>query len=483
MNQSEKLGQEPIGKLLLSQALPAAIGFMVLSINTVVDTVYLGKYITKEVHLPSGDILIENAGKEAIGAITAISQIIFLFGVLGMGIGIGGASIVSRALGENNPKKANRAFNNQLTLMLIATVLIWVLGYLFSDALVWIFGAQGNQFSYGLDYFDTVLLGIPFLAWGMMCNNNIRAEGKAFFAMMILLIPSIVNVVLDDIFIRQMGGGMESAAWATTISFMMGTAWVIWFYASGKSELKVNVSQMKLKKHLVKEILAIGSVSWIRQGSIAILIIVLSWSLHTYGNQDIPGDEGGEVAYSSYGIASRLAMFAFFPLIGISQGFMPIAGYNYGAKKFHRVTQVIRYSIVSGTLIAAVLCAVLLIWSDVIPTIFSAEGQLLEHSSEAIFYVFMATPLVMLPFIGSSYYQAVGRPLPAMLLTLTKQTFFLIPVLLMLPVFFGLEGVWYSFPVADTLAALTCWYFLRKAIKSLEEAQARMDHQDEKPQD
>jgi len=451
MKGSKVLGTEPMGKLLFKQSLPAAIGFMVMSLNSVVDTIYLGKYI----------------GEDAIGAVTAVTAIIFLFAVLGMAVGMGGASIVSRALGAGNKEKASWALNNQVSLLLICFVAIVSLGYIFSGDLVWIFGAKGDIFPLGHSYFKVVLVGIPFLAWGMMCNNNIRAEGRATMAMMILLVPSVVNIILDDLLIRQLHGGIESAAWATTISFMLSSAFTFYFYFFGKSELKLNWSQMKLKKELVAEIASLGSVSLIRQGSISLLMIILGWSLHKYGSQDIPFENGGEIAYSSYGVASRLAMFVFFPLIGISQGFMPITGYNYGAKQYDRVRKAIKLSVVYGTLIAAVLCSILLAGATYIPSLFSVGPEMSSYAADAIFYVFMATPLVMFPFIGSSYYQAIGKPLPAMLLTLTKQTFCLVPIIFLLPVFYGLDGIWFSFPIADALAAIICLYYLLKATRRL----------------
>ncbi len=451
MARSEVLGTQPVGRLLFKQALPAALGFMAMSINSVVDTIYLGKYIDPK----------------AIGAVTAVSAIVFLFAVLGMAIGIGGSSIVSRALGAGDDRKAGLAFNNQVTLVVIAMAVIYVICYSIPGPLVRLFGAKDELFDMGYEYFMIVFIGVPFLAWGMMSNNNIRAEGRASIAMMILLIPSVSNILLDDIFIRQLGWGISGAAWATSLSFVLSALFAFFYFLSGKSELKFRLADMKLNRRIVGQISSIGFVSLLRQGSISVLMIVLSWSLHKYGEQDIAVVNGGEMAYSSYGVASRIAMFAFFPLIGISQGFMPIAGYNYGARKLDRVRKAISFSVWSGTLIATVLCAILLLSASVIPGWFGVKGEMVSHASDAIFYVFMATPLVMLPFIGSSYYQAIGKPIPAALLTLTKQTFCLIPAVLILPLLFGLDGVWYSFPVADTAAALICLYYLLRISKKL----------------
>ena len=452
LSSSEKssfLGTEKIPKLLVKQALPAAIGFMVMSLNMVVDTFFVGQYI----------------GELAIGAISVIFPISFLFSSIGMSIGIGGGSIVSRALGNNDDKKAQLAFNNQISLTIFLAIIAIIIGVFFKIPILDIFGAKGEIMPFANSYFSIVLIGIPFLALSMMANNNLRAEGKAKIAMIALLIPSVVNIVLDYIFIDIMDLGMVGAGWATTISYLGCAGYIIYFYLAKKAELKVKLVLFKLNKLIVSEIFKIGSVNLLRQGTISLLAIVLNNTLFYYGN--LQGGMGGEIAISVYGLATRMTMFALFPLIGIAQGFMPIAGYNYGAKMYNRVNSVIKIALIYGFIIASFIGVILMVSSDFIPYIFTKDTKLIKHAPNAIFWIFSATPVIVFHLIAPSYYQAIGKAIPALLLTLTKQGVFLIPLVLILPIYFGIEGVWYSFPISDIISAGICFYFLRKSTSKL----------------
>ena len=446
---SSYLGTMPIPRLLLKQSLPAAIGFMVMSLNMVVDTFFVGQYI----------------GGLAIGAISVTFPISFLFSSIGMSIGIGGGSIVSRALGSDQKDRAQLAFNNQIMLTLILAFLVISIGVFLKYPILDLFGAKDGIMPLADTYFSIVLIGIPFLALSMMANNNLRAEGKAKVSMIVLLIPSFVNVILDYVFIDLFEWGMSGAGWPTTISHLGCAAFIIYFYVLGKGELKVIPILFKLKKDIVGETFKIGSVNLVRQGTISLIAILLNNTLYFYGSQT--GGIGGEVAISVYGLATRMAMFALFPLIGIAQGFMPIAGYNYGANHFERVKSVINVSLIAGLAVSIVITAILLFSSNYIPYLFTKDPALIEHGPTAIFWIFSSTPILVFLLIAPSYFQAIGKALPALLLTLTKQGIFLIPLVFILPMFFGLEGIWYSFPISDSISAIICYYFLRKSSNKL----------------
>ena len=446
---SSYLGIDPIPRLLLRQALPAAIGFMVMSVNMVVDTFFVGQYI----------------GELAIGAISVIFPISFLFSSIGMSIGIGGGSIVSRALGEGRKEKALLSFNNQITLTIILAIVALIVGLFLKIPILNAFGAKGGIMPLAISYFNIVLLGIPFLALSMMANNNLRAEGKAKVAMVALLIPSVLNIFLDYLFIDIMNWGMEGAGWATSISYIGCAVFIAFFYISGKGELKVIPQLFKIDKKIISEIFSIGSVNLVRQGTISLLAIVLNNTLYYYGN--LEGGMGGEIAISVYGLATRMTMFALFPLIGIAQGFMPIAGYNYGAKKYERVKKAINISIISGFLIATIIGAALMLGSEIIPHIFTKDQNLIKFAPNAIFWIFSATPIIVFHLIPPSFYQAIGKAKPALFLTLIRQGVFLIPLVLILPRYFGIEGVWYSFPISDILSSIICYSFLRGSTKKL----------------
>jgi putative MATE family efflux protein len=447
---SSKLGTERIGKLLAAQSIPAAIGFMVMSLNMVVDTIFVGKYI----------------GKLGIGAISIVMPISFLMSSVGMAIGIGGSSIVSRAFGAKDNEKAQLTFNNQVSLTLLSITVLFLLGLVLQQPLLALFGAKGELMQPTATYYFITLLGIPFLSLAMMANNNLRAEGKPRIAMTVLLIPSLINIILDYIFIVRLDMGMTGAGWATTLAYVATGSFMIYYYTSGKTELRIDVKKFKLQPSLVKEIVALGSVSIFRQGSISLLTIILNQSLFHYGQLN---GIGGETAISIYAIPNRIAMFAFFPLIGIAQGFVPIAGYNYGARHYDRVREAVKLSIILGLLIAILLSALLLMGANVIPGIFTSkeETDILIHAPKAIFLIFMASPVVIFQLIGSSYFQAIGKATPALLLTLSKQLFFLTPLVLILPLFYGFEGIWYAFPLADLLSASVCILYLRLGMKRL----------------
>jgi putative MATE family efflux protein len=445
---SEQLGTDSIGVLLFKQALPASMGFMAMSIYMLVDTIFVGKYV----------------GFLGIGAVAVVMPITFLISSIGMGIGIGGASIVSRALGDKNHAKAYRSFGNQISLTLLLSAIIFVLGYIFSKEILMLFGAKGDILPYATRYFRIILPGIPFLAWAMMSNNNLRAEGRAKMAMLVLLVSSIMNVILDYIFIVIYNFGIEGAAWATTISYACAAMVSIVYFGSGKSELKITKLDLRFDKKILKEISSIGGVTMIRQGSISLLAIVLNYNLFKYGTID---GIGGEQAISSYGIVNRMAMFVFFPIIGITQGFMPIAGYNYGAQNFTRVRETIRTSIVWGGVIASVICLALLLFSKSVVLFFTNDEALLRETPNAIFWIFLASPLIIVQILSSTYYQAIGKALPALLLTLTKQFFFLVPLVLLLPLVLGLKGLWIAFTVSDILSGSVCGFYLWKASKKL----------------
>ena len=446
---SSYLGIDPIPRLLLKQALPAAIGFMVMSVNMVVDTFFVGQYI----------------GELAIGAISVIFPISFLFSSIGMSIGIGGGSIVSRALGEGRKEKALLSFNNQITLTILLAIIALIVGFFLKIPILNAFGAKGGIMPLAISYFNIVLVGIPFLALSMMANNNLRAEGKAKVAMVALLIPSILNVFLDYLFIDIMNLGMEGAGWATSISYIGCAVFIASFYISGKGELKVIPQLFKIDMKIIYEIFSIGSVNLVRQGTISLLAIVLNNTLYYYGN--LEGGMGGEIAISVYGLATRMTMFALFPLIGIAQGFMPIAGYNFGAKKYERVSKVINTALISGLIIASFIGGLLIFGADLIPHIFTKDQKLITFAPKAIFWIFSSTPIIVFHLIPPSFYQAVGKAKPALFLTLIRQGVFLIPLVLILPRYFGIEGVWYSFPISDILSAIICYSYLKISTKKL----------------
>jgi len=301
----------------------------------------------------------------------------------------------------------------------------------------------------------------------MMGNNVIRAEGKPKFAMYAMMLPAIGNIFMDYILINIFDYGMEGAAWATFISYFICFAFILWFFIF-KSELRLKLDSFKLKAKIVSEISSLSSVTLARQATISVFTVLINNVLISTGDA---------LDVASYGIISRALMFALFPVIGVNQGFLPIAGYNYGAEKWQRVRESINKSILYSGGLALLIFAVIMIFAPDLVAIFISNkagqdaetlannAEILERTPSALRWVFAATPVIAVQLIGSSYFQAIGKAWPALLLSLTKQGFFLIPLILILPKFYGVWGVWISFPIADVLSTLVTGYYLNREVR------------------
>ena len=433
------LGTQKISKLLIKQAVPATIGILVMSLNMIVDTIFVGQWI----------------GVLAIAAITVVLPIAFLISSIGMGIGIGGSSIISRALGANNAEKAFLTFGNQISLTVILAVLFVTLGNIFSVPILNLFGAKGAILPIASEYFGVIIYGVPFLAFAMMGNPVIRAEGKPKFAMYAMMVPAVINVLLDILFIKVFDWGMWGAGLATSISYASCGLYILYFFLSSKSELKIIPKNFRLNVNIIKEIFALGGITIIRQGAVSLLMIVLNYSLFKYGS---------EISIAVFGIINRIMMFVLSPVLGVTQGFLPVAGFNIGAEKNDRVKETIKTSIYFGTILGTIIFIGIIIFKEEVIWIFTNDATLLENTPNAMLVVFLATPIITMQLIGSAYFQAAGKALPALILTLLKQGIFLIPLAYILPKYYGVYGVWWSFPIADVMSTLITVLVLRREV-------------------
>ena len=437
---SSNLGIEPISKLLFKQALPASIGILVMSLNILIDTIFVGQWI----------------GSIAIAAINVVLPVSFFIAALGMAIGIGGSSIISRSLGSENIQKAKYTFANQITLTILITVSFVFIGLYFIESIIPLFGGKGGIYEPSKIYYTIVLYGVPFLALSMMGNSVIRAEGKPKFAMYALMIPSVGNIVLDIVFIKYLNMGMAGAAWATTGSYVLCFVFIFWFFASNKSELKIKTHHLPLKKPIVKEITSLGSITLARQATVSITYLLMNNILYNYG---------GEVSVTAYAIVGRMMMFSLFPVYGITQGFLPIAGYNFGANNFERVKEVIYLAIKYASFFATLVFLVLMIFPEEITKVFTSDVDVIRETPAAMRWVFLATPIIAIQLIGAAYFQGIGKAKTGLILALLRQGILFVPLILILPLFFGEMGAWISFPISDFLATIITGVVLIREVK------------------
>ena len=446
-----ELGTVSIGKLLTKLSIPATIGMMVMVLYNVVDTIFVARYV----------------GTMAIGGLAIVMPITMLISAIGMALGVGGSSLISRYLGSNDSDRANTVFGNLLMLTLTFTISFSILGYIFPDAVLKLFGAEGEILPYAKEYYMIVLAGTPFLGLSMAANNIIRSEGNARMSMIVMLVSSVVNVVLDYIFIINFDWGIAGAAWATLISQIITFVFIAYYFlGSGKSSLNVKWHNLKLDIERVKEVLAIGSSSFARQGSASVMAIIINNSLMYYG---------AESDVAIYGILNKVMMMSIFPMIGLVQGFLPILSFNYGAKDFARVKEVMKTSFITSFLLGFIGLFIMGAFPEGVFRIFTTDQELILEGSKFLVIVIIVIPLIGIQMLGASFFQAIGLARPALLLTLARQVFFLIPLVLILPKFFGIYGIWYAFPISDissTILTLIYLYPHYKEIKAQELAAA-----------
>ncbi|MGV3461565.1 MAG: MATE family efflux transporter [Flavobacterium sp.] len=433
-----ELEKQSIRKLLIKQAIPASVGILFMTVNVLIDAIFVGRWI----------------GSLAIAALSVVMPLTFFISSLGMAIGVGGSSVLSRALGAGNKDKAITVFAHQIAMTFGLSSLFVIAGLIFSDEILYAFGANGDIMEPAREFFTPILIAVPFQALCMMGNNVIRAEDKSKHAMAAMIISAVANIVLDILFIKVFGWGIFGASLATGLSFFACFLYIFWFFIF-KSELRPSLKHFTFHKKIAGEITSLSFVTFARQGVISILAVLLNHTLFSYG---------GEHAVTVYGIISRMLMFMLFPVLGMTQGFLPVAGYNYGAENFGRVRASIRLSILYAGALAIVIFVVILIFAKPITAIFTTDPEVIRDTPGALRWVFAASPIIAVQLIGAAYFQAAGKATKALMLTLSKQGFFLIPLVLILPHFFGIFGVWIAFPIADVLSTIVTGVFLKREM-------------------
>ena len=430
------LGTQSIGPLLLRLAFPATIGMLVNALYNLVDTIFVG----------------QSAGPLAIAGLGIAFPIQMLTSGFAQMFGVGSASIISRKLGEQDDHAAAHAAGNAFYLTFSTAVVITIVGLLFLKPLLQVFGATEDILPYAIDYMGIVFIGSAFISISMCSNNILRAEGKAKVAMTIMLIGTLMNLVLDPLFIFGFGMGIRGAAIATVISQIASSLYAIRYFLKRKSSLPLRRESFRLSRVLIKETISLGIPTFIRQAGTSLLALTANNMLGLYG---------GDLAIATYGMLSKLMVFFLMPIFGLVQGFQPIAGFNYGAKKSNRVKQVLYWAIGVTTIMGTVFFTIIQLLPYGLLSLFTHDEELLTISTPALRIVMIALPFIGIQTIGATFFQSIGKSIPALLLGLSRQFIILIPLVLIMPQFLGLQGVWFSFPIADILSTVitVIWLF------------------------
>ncbi|HHV71266.1 MAG TPA: MATE family efflux transporter [Clostridia bacterium] len=450
MDKAKQLGEEKVLKLLLKFSIPAIIGMLVNALYNMVDRIFIG----------------HGVGSAGIAGITMGFPIMLVIMAFSMLVGLGANSLISIRLGEQKKDEAELIMGNALALLVILSLTISSLGLFFLKPMLKLFGASEVVFPYAQNYLNIILLGAVFQSIGFGMNNFIRSEGYPKKAMLTMLIGAVLNTILDPIFIFIFGWGVEGAALATIISQAISAAWVLNHFLRGDSLLKLKSETIKIQFPIMLKIFAVGSAPFAMQMAASLLNAILNRGLSTYG---------GDVAVSGMGIVMSIATLILMPVFGINQGIQPIIGYNYGAKNFDRVKETLKLGILGATIIVCIGFLATRLFPIQLISIFNKEDvELLQFGTQALKTYFIFLPIIGFQIVGANYFQAIGKPKQAMLLSLSRQVLILIPALLILPKFYALQGVLMAGPVADLISSIITGAYLVKEYKALTNKQQKI---------
>jgi len=442
LDRSKQLGEENIGKLLMKFSVPAIVGMLVNGLYNVVDRVFVGRGV----------------GKLALSGVAVTFPIAIMIMAFAMLIGIGSAALISIKLGQQKKEDAEHILGNALTLLVIFSLMVTVFGLIFLEPMLLKMGASKGTLPYAKDYITIILIGSIFQSVGFGLNNTIRSEGNPRVAMVTMLIGGILNIILEPIFIFVFHMGTRGSAIATVIAQTVNTIWVLYYFFGGSSVLKIHYKNLKLNAKVVKSILAIGMSPFSMQLAASIVTIVSNRSLVKYG---------GDMALGAMGVIMGVVMMVLMPTFGINQGCQPIIGYNYGAKQYGRVKHTLKLAILAATAITTTGFIFIQLFPKQIISLFNQDPELIAIGSHGMrIYLFMI-PIVGFQIVSSNYFQAIGKANISIFLGLSRQVILLLPLLFILPRFFGLNGVWMSGPSSDALASIITAIFIYVEIKHL----------------
>lgn len=439
------LSTEKIGKLIWKYSLPSIVGMVVMSLYNIVDRIFIG----------------QGVGPLAISGLTLTFPFMILLMAFGLLIGAGASSRISITLGENNHKRAEKILGNALTLTFLITGVMSILTYIFMGDLLRFFGGTDQTIVYAEEYMKIIVPASIFSALNFGFNNIMRASGFPRKAMYTMFISAVINVLLDALFIFVFDWGIQGAAWATVIAYLVGSIWVLTHFTLPNSTIRFRKKYFKLDKTVVRSILSIGASPFSMQLAASLVVVLINTTLLHYG---------GDLAIGAYGIINSLLILIIQIVLGLNQGTQPVVGYNFGAGLYDRMFKTVKIAIVIATALTTTGFIFGMFFSELSVRLFTTDEELIKIASNALKIVIFMFPLVGFQVVISNFFQSIGRAKISIFLSLTRQFIFLIPGILILPLFFGLNGAWLATPVADVLSGIvasTTFYRFYKNFKQL----------------
>lgn len=435
--QSERLGKDPIPQLLVNLAVPATFGMFVMALYNVVDTIFVATAV----------------GTVGVAAVSIAFPVQLIIMALAGCIGIGGASAISRILGANKLDEANSIFGNVVSLIFLVSIAGIVLGLNFLEPILYMFGSSETILPYAKDYLEIILYGTFFFAFAFAMNNIIRSEGNAKTAMITMVLSAALNIILTPLFIFGFGMGIKGSALATVLAQAITAIYLLFYFIQGKSSLTFKAIYLRPNLTVINQILAVGSSAFAQQAASSIMFVFANHMLIYHG---------GDLGVAVFGIVHKIIMFSMMPVIGIVQGLLPLVGFNYGANQYQRVSESITLAIKTATIVVVFAFIVVMVFPKQLMLIFTKDADAIQMGITALRIVFAVSFTIGVQIVTGGVFQALGEGRIALVLSMSRQILFLIPLLLILPMIFQLTGVWLAFPLADLLSFFLALWFINR---------------------
>ena len=436
-----ELGTQPIGKLLMQYAIPAIIAMTASSIYNMVDSIFIG----------------QGVGPLAISGLAITFPFMNLGAAFGAMVGVGASTLISVKLGQRDYGTAQTVLGNVITLNLIIGIAFSIITLMFLDPILYFFGASADTIDYARDYMLIILAGNVFSHMYFGLNAVLRASGHPQKAMYATINTVVINTLLDPLFIYVFDWGIRGAAIATIIAQVISLIWQFKILTDKNELLHLRRGIYHLQSKIVKNIIAIGLSPFCMNVASCFIVIFINKGLKEYD---------GDLAIGAYGIVNRLVFICVMIVMGITQGMQPIAGYNYGAQQFDRVTRVLKLSIYGATAMTTLTFLVGELLPDVAVRLFTTDEGLISRAAEGFRIVVLFFPIVGFQMVTSNFFQSIGMANKAIFLSLTRQLLFLLPCLIILPTFMGAAGIWWSMPISDLTASLVAGVLLYKQFQN-----------------
>ena len=435
-----ELGTEKISRLLKQYALPAIIAQTASSLYNMVDSIFIG----------------QGVGPLAISGLAVTFPLMNLSTAFGTLVGAGAATMLSVLLGQKNYKAANKVLGNVVTLNTIIGLVFMAVALIFIDPILYFFGASENTLPYAKEYITIILIGnvVTHLYFGL--NAAMRSSGNPKKAMALTIFTVVFNTILDPIFIFVLDMGIAGAAWATVLAQTVAMILVMKHFSDKTRAFHFEKGIFKLDRRVAKDSLTIGMGPFLMNSAACLVTLFINQQLRDYS---------GDLGIGAYGICNRFIFMFIMICMGLNQGMQPIAGYNYGAKQYSRVKEVFWMTAKFGTIVTTICFCIGMFIPRLAAGIFTHDEALLNMSEEGLRILTIGFPIVGFQMIGTNFFQCLGMVKKSIILSLSRQLLFLLPLLYCLPLWMGANGVWMSFPISDVLSALLTAILLRRLFK------------------